>query len=119
MGCELLPMRVQFPASELARADVPHEANVSLRTGLNRHQFRRALPVGDGDLERLTLVDRPHSLTFDEDVVRSGRLVVDGQDSTNTRLGGASRTTYQHDSSQNCRKCSVDGHGFVPLKSES
>ncbi len=71
MGRELFPMRVQFPARVSAGGDVPHEANVSLRTGLNRHQFRRTLPVGDGDPELLALVDGSYSLAFDEQVVGS------------------------------------------------
>ncbi len=114
MDRELLPMRVKFPAGELARADVLHEANAALRTRLNRHEFRRSMPVIDRYPERLTSVDRSNSLAFDEDVVRVGRLVVDRKGSADARLCSPSRTTYQDDSSQNCRGCSVDGHRFVP-----
>lgn len=114
MSCKLFPMRVQFPACELARAGMPHEANASLGTRLNRHEFRRTSPVVDGDPERLALVDSSNSLAFDEDMVGLRRLVVDGQSSANTRLCAPGRTTYQDDSSQNRRDCSVDGHRFVP-----
>ena len=114
MDAELFPMRVQFPARELAGANVLHEANTPLRTRLNRREYRRTLPVVDGDPERLTLVDGSNSLAFDEDVVGVSRLVVDGQDSANTRLGGAGRSTDQDNSSQNRRNCFVDSHRFVP-----
>ncbi len=77
MDPELFPMRVKFPASELAGADVLHETHATLRTRLNRHECRRTLPVVDGDPERLALVDGSNSLAFDEDVVGVSRLVVD------------------------------------------
>ena len=112
---ELLPVRVQFPAYELAGADVPHEANLSLGTGLDSNEFRRAFPVTNGDPKRFASGDRSYALAFDEDVVGVGRLIVDRQEPSNASLCGASRAADQDDNSQERRDLSGDGHGLGSL----